>query len=178
MYWYVLFVLTGYEQRVANEITHTWPIDGIKPFVPMYDARFRRAGKVILEKRRWTPGYVLVESPQKGLDFYLSIKPFIARSEYTLRMLRNGAIHLDESFEMDSREYALLQKLMNNEQCVEMSKGLIEGAKVIVTDGPLLGHEGLIKKINRHKMEATIHANFMGSLRELTVGLEIIQKTP
>ena len=178
MYWYVLFVLTGYEQRVLSEISRTWLLDGLSPFVPMYDARFRRSGKVYLEKRQWTPGYVLLQSPTRGLDFYLSVKPFINRSEYALKILRHGTGNLDNNFEMSEKECDFLKKFFNNEHCVEMSKGFIEGNNIVITEGPLVGHEGLIMRIDRHKMEAIIEAQFFGAVRELKVGLEIVKKLP
>lgn len=37
------------------------------------------------------------------------------------------------------------------DRVVPMSEALKDGDKVVVTAGPLLGHEGLIKTINRRK---------------------------
>jgi len=85
---------------------------------------------------------------------------------------------MDLSFEMQEMEYAFLNKFLNDEKFVEMSHGYIKGTSIIITDGPLVGLEGLIKKVNRHKMEATIEAFFFGSMREVTVGLEIITRLP
>ncbi|MCL2841161.1 MAG: antiterminator LoaP [Defluviitaleaceae bacterium] len=178
MYWYVLFVLTGYEQMVASEISRTWLLDGLKPFVPTYDAYFKRLGKVSVEKRQWVPGYVFLESPTRGLDFYLSVKPYVNRSEYALKILRHGVGNLDHNFELNEKEYDFLKKFFNNEYCVEMSRGLIEGNKIVITEGPLVGHEGLIKRIDRHKMEVVIEAQFLNASRELKVGLEIVKRLP
>lgn len=176
MYWYVLFVMTGYEHKTVKEISRTWLKEGLTPFVPMYDARFRRAGKVILEKRRLIPGYVFLESPMRGLDFYLSVRPLISRSEYALKLLRHGTGNLNHNFEMNEAEGSFLQKIFNHEYCVEMSKGIIEGTTVKVTSGPLEGHEGLITKVNRHKMQAEITMAFMNASRKFKVGLEVVEK--
>ena len=180
MPWYVLFVTTGYEHKIANVISRFWDIDGLRPFVPMYDARFRKAGKVILEKKRWFPGYVFLESDTRGLDFYLSVKPYLARSERTLKLLHYGNCndHLNKSYEVNEAECGFLHKLLNDERCVELSQGYIRGTNIIVTNGPLIGHEGLIRSVNRHKMEATIETSFMGSIREVRIGLEIINRLP
>ena len=48
-------------------------------------------------------------------------------------------------------EVAFLLEFGGEKQVVEMSEDIIENSKVIVTDGPLQGKEGLIKKIDRHK---------------------------
>ena len=176
MYSYVLFVMTGHEHKMVAEISHIWKIDGLNPFVPMYDAHFRKAGKVFKEKRRSIPGYIFMESPMRGQEFYLSIRPFITRSQYSLKLLRNGTGYLDQNFEMDVNDYEFLRNLLNKDRCIGMSQGFIEGTNVIIIDGPLVGLEGMIKRINRHKMEATIETSFMGSVRELTVGLEVVNK--
>ena len=175
---YALFVMTGYEHEVANVISRSWRVDGLKPFVPMFDARFKKAGVVLSEKRRWIPGYVFLESEISGLEFYLQIKPYISRTENALKLLRYGNGHMDSSFELQETDRAFLDKLLNKEYCVEMSRGYIKGTSIIVTEGPMVGFEGLIKKVNRHKMLATIEASIFGDMREITVGLEIISKLP
>jgi len=178
MYCYVLFVKTGYEHKVADEISHGWEIEDVQSFIPMYNACFRKAGKVFLEKRQSMPGYVFIESSARGQEFYLSAVNSIRRSEHSFKLLRNGYGHWDLNFEMDSDEYIVLKKLINDDYCVEMSQGFIEGTNIIVTNGPLAGLERLIKKINRHKREAIIDIGFMGTAREMTVGLEILHRLP
>ena len=176
MAWYVLFVMTGYEHKVANIVSRHWRIDGLRPFVPMFDARFRKAGVVLSEKRRWIPGYVFLESEMSGLELYLKIKPYVSRTENALKLLRYGNGYMGSSFEMQEGDRAFLDKLLNEEHCVEMSQGYIKGTSIIVTEGPMIGLEGLIKKVNRHKMLATIEASIFGDIREITIGLEIISK--
>lgn len=178
MYCYVLFVKTGYEYRVADEISCNWQIEDAQPFVPMYDACFRKAGKVFLEKRQLIPGYVFIESSERGQEFYLSVVNSIRYSEHSLKLLRNGYGYKDSSFEMARDDYALLKKLIGHDSCIEISQGFIEETNTIVTNGPLTGLEWLIKRVNRHKMEATIDIGLMGAIREMTVGLEILHRLP
>ena len=178
MAWYTLFVTTGYEQKIARVITESWRIDGLRSFVPMKDVYFRKAGKVLTEKIQWIPGYVFLESEHDGLEFYLISKSYISRTKNVFRLLHYGSEHVDLSYEMRETERAFLQRFLDDEQCVKMSKGYIKGTSIIVTDGPMVGLEGMIRKVNRHKMEATIEASFLGSVREVVVGLEIIKKLP
>ena len=176
MYCYALFVMTGNEQGVVDEILHRWDTTNIKPFVPMYDTMFRKSGKPYLEKQRAMPGYVLIESSMPGQMFYLFIRDFIRSSAKSLKLLRNGRDYFDECFVMDGYEYIMLKRLLNADHCVEMSKGVIEGSLAKIVNGPLVGCEGLIKRVNRHKMQATIDVGLMGATRELTVGLEIVER--
>lgn len=59
---------------------------------------------------------------------------------------------------------------------VQMSEGFIEGDRVLVTRGPLKGHELEIKRINRHKREAELEVPILGRTKRIKVGLEIVSK--
>ena len=182
MDWHVLFTKTGYEQKVADEIANNWRVDGIKPFIPMYDVKFRTQGKVIADKRRLFPGYVFIESEIGASDFWNATRNFIGNSRHILALLRYGNDHENErenkhQAAITSNERQTLMKLFkNNDYHVGMSTGIIVGNLVRVTDGPLIGHESLIKKIKRHRMEAIIEVELMGAIREVTIGLEIVQR--
>ena len=57
-----------------------------------------------------------------------------------------------------------------------MSVGVIEGDRVIVTEGPLKGHEAQITKIDRHKRAAYLDMRMFGRHKTIKVGLEIVRK--
>ena len=40
-----------------------------------------------------------------------------------------------------------------------------------------MGMNGSIKKVNRHKREAVVEMSMMGSTREITLMLEIVEKS-
>ena len=57
-----------------------------------------------------------------------------------------------------------------------MSVGVIEKDKVKIQEGPLVGMEGLIKKIDRHKRQAVLEMEMFGRKVEMKVGVEIVEK--
>ena len=176
MFWYTLFVKTGKEEKVVDEV-RLWKIPDLNPFVPVYDAMFRRNGIVTPEKRKLFPGYVFIEAPMPSEDFGLASAPYISRSPSTFKLLRyGGSYESGTSFEMKNAEQEFLRKLYNQDRCVEMSRGIIEGGRVRVIDGPLKGHESRITKVKHHKMEAVIEIELMGALREVTIGLEVVRQ--
>ena len=65
---------------------------------------------------------------------------------------------------------------MGEKEEVEMSRGVIEGDKIRVISGPLVGQEAHIKRIDRHKRKALIETELLGRGVEVTVGLEVIDK--
>jgi transcriptional antiterminator NusG len=87
MYWYALFVKTGLEQKAVDEINAGWSVESIKPFIPMYDVKFRKAGKVLYERRRLFPGYVFVESKLCSFDFYNATSQLISKSRHIIKLL-------------------------------------------------------------------------------------------
>lgn len=74
-------------------------------------------------------------------------------------------------------EAMFLTKFGGNEHVVEISSGYIEGDMIRITHGPLMGQEGNIVKIDRHKRVAYVDVSLFGQVTTVQVGLEIISKT-
>ena len=73
-------------------------------------------------------------------------------------------------------EIAFMQGIGGENQVVEMSEGVIEQSRVRITSGPLVGMEGLIRKIDRHKRKAWLEVPMFGSVQTVQVGVEIVAK--
>ncbi|MBQ7562801.1 MAG: KOW motif-containing protein [Lachnospiraceae bacterium] len=71
-------------------------------------------------------------------------------------------------------EKVLLYKLCGKEHVLDVSTGYYEGKGVRIIKGPLMGLEGQIKKINRHKRIAILELEMLSRMVEITVGLEVI----
>lgn len=173
MNWYVLFAKTGNEEKVQKKLDRQLKTEEFSPFVPMLETLFKRAGKVKKEIKPMFPGYVFIETEADYQDFCGDIKRLTYISDDMYRVLKYG----------DSFEYALrenekreLLKLCNDDFCIEASTGVIVGDRVYINEGGLIGMESIIKKIDRHKKQALIELEFMGGLRQVKVGLEILQK--
>ena len=121
------------------------------------------------------PGYLFIETDMSIEDFGY----FIYRSKYylqkILKVLRYG-ISFDIAIKDEERKF--LETLMNKERCVEASKGIIEGDRILVTEGALMGQESIIKKIDRHKRKAFIELPLFEENRLVQVALEIVEKLP
>lgn len=61
---------------------------------------------------------------------------------------------------------------------VEMSTGVVEGERVTVIDGPLVGREGLIRKVNHRKKLAYLELSMFGRTIQTQVGLRVLRKRP
>ena len=73
-------------------------------------------------------------------------------------------------------EKVILQKMGGSSHLAEMSKGIIEGDKVIITSGPLSALKGDITYIDRHKRLAVIRIEMFGRCLDVKIGLEIVHR--
>ena len=82
----------------------------------------------------------------------------------------------DEIVPLVQEEIDLLMKIGTDKQLVEISFGIIENDRVQILAGPLMGMEGNIRRIDRHKRTAYLEIEMFGRTVEMKVGLEIIRK--
>ena len=82
----------------------------------------------------------------------------------------------DQILPLVQEEVELLMRIGTDKQLVEMSSGIIENDRVRILSGPLMGMEGNIRRIDRHKRIAYLEIEMFGRTVEMKVGLEIIRK--
>ncbi|RXE58673.1 antiterminator LoaP [Acetivibrio mesophilus] len=174
MYWYVLFVKSGKERKVEQCLRKELDTDISIPFIPLQEILFRRSGTVRKEIRPLFPGYVFIESILPGQDFLEETNYLINKSGDIISLLK----YSDTEVAMKESEKLRLLSLCNNDHCIEVSYGIIEGDKIHIFDGPLKGMESIVRKVNRHKREALIEIEIMGDVRLVTVALEVVKKVP
>lgn len=171
--YYVLFIKTGVEEKILQVLKMRLDSSLFFPFIPKREKVFKRGGKVFLESEICFFGYIFIESELSPDDFAVRIIPYIRMFDEIYRILSYSG---KNDIALKEQEIISLKSLYGINYCIEKSVGFIEGEKIRVNSGPLVGKESMIKKINRHKREAIIEINFMGSLRYISVELEIIEK--
>lgn len=173
-YWYVLFIKTGFEKHMIDKLNKYFLNDESRAFLPYVEFYHKYANKIVRKERKLMfPGYVFMKSKRKDLDFFDAIKRFARETSSSFSLLSYGE---SERFAMSKEDKGFFSDFFDEEFAVEMSRGIICGDRVIITDGPLLGRESIIRKINRHKKEAVIEIDIMGRATFVKVGLNIVQK--
>lgn len=170
--WYVLFVKSGQEAKAADEINACF-LKEAEPRILFAETFFKKRGIVKKEKKVVFPGYVFITSSLDNETFILKCRNLVSHSKVLMRILCYGDSWCAALHEEDIR---LLKLLWAEQNCLEASRGMMEGDQVKIVEGPFAGKESLIKKINRHKRQAVIEIPFMGESRLITVGLEVIVK--
>jgi transcriptional antiterminator NusG len=166
--WYVVQVLTGNEVTMCRDIHRLVPADKYERcFVPMAEHPVKRGGQWQKVEKPLFPGYffVISQNIEAVHQSLWSISQF-------KRILSADGRFVPLTDEEVERFRALTDQAFN----MTLSKGFIVGDQITVTEGPLKGQEGLIKKIDRHKRMAFIELLFLGKPTRVRVPLEIVDK--
>ena len=167
--WYVVQVRTGTEESIRIQCQKRIPESILtRCFIPYYEEKKRIRGEWVTQKKVLFPGYLFMVTDELE-ELYLQLKCV----EGLTRLIGTG----DEIVPLNPDEEAFLRRMGGEEQVVRMSEGVIEGAQVYITTGPLQGMEGYIRKIDRHKRKAYLEVSMFGRIQSIQVGLEVVAKT-
>ena len=167
--WYVIQVQPKSEYRLCTKIKGRIPKSLYKDcFVPQAEYLYKKDG--VFEKliRPLFPGYIFV-STDNVRDFYDSLK----KIDGFKRILKSG----EDFTPISSEEAGFIAGITDDDYNISLSAGFIIDSKITITSGPLIGNEGIIKKIDRHKRIGLIELNFMGQPQLVKMPLEIISKS-
>lgn len=168
--WYVVQVVGGQERVVFRQIKQLIDPTAYKACViPQFELKKKYGNTWKYKKEVLFPGYVFVET--KIPSFFQSELRKINRMT---KILRDG----NENFiPLTDEDKTIINAFAGNDDYVmKMSEGIIEGEKIIILKGPLMGYSGFVKKIDRHKKIAYLTISMFGRNITLKAGLEIVKK--
>ena len=170
--YYVIQVKTGKEQKAIEDILKNKPSDSdFDVFAPYRKALRKYHGEFKEVIERCFPGYVFVETNDvkqlfKQLYFTPGFQKILGREEGT-----ENFVPLDKD---ESRMIDILYSV-NNSRITEISHIEVkEGEMIRVLDGPLLGLQTQIKKVNLHKRTVTVEFMLCGRLVETNVAIDFV----
>lgn len=166
--WHVVQVQTGNEiqtKDICNQLIEKDIL--MECFIPLYEQMKKYQGKWHKEQKILFPGYMFINT--NDIDsLFLALK----NVPKLTKVLGIGG----ELVPIHKSEEQYLEKMLNKEYIVEVSKGYIVGEDVYIIDGPMKNFNGKIKKINRHKRIAIVELEMFGRKTEVSLGLEVIGK--
>lgn len=167
--WYVVHVSTGREAaacRLIEERVDPSLLD--ECFVPRRSVAHRVGDEWQAAEEPLFPGYLIVDTAQpRRLRAALDRLPDFAR-----------LLDVDGEFlPLDDEEISWINAFTRRgHRVVDMSHAVVEGGVVRIVDGPLVGREAQVKRINRRKRRAVLELQILGRTVEVPVGLEILRK--
>ncbi len=179
--WYILYVRSNTEAKAVDTLNkafrgeESYAFDAFCPESEQYyrGGQARALGKTY-RKRPLFPGYVFAETDMPEEQFRKEIFDVINKSAEIIRILNYGN---RENIALKESERERLEYLLKGKRCLEHSIGYIEGDKIVITGGPLIGLEGYIGKINRHNRTAEVVLELFGQKQPVKLALEIVSKS-
>ncbi len=163
---------TRYTERVCNDIREHVITDNEQIFMPQIERMRKVGGKWNLVLRPMFSGYLFITSNEPK-QLYERIHHALGKTIFKyVKLIRNDEYIIP----LSPSDERIVTEMSDEKHVLRASLGYIKGDKLIVTDGPLQGHEGSVVKIDRHKRTAVIEAEFLGEMRHITVGLEVVKK--
>lgn len=164
--WYAVFVMTGQEDIVKAKIEYTFQGSNIKAVVPKRCIMERKDGKWREKIKPLFPGYILLQGKIETPEYYsLRSVPGI------IRFLKDK----DGFHTIYPKEVEIINHLMCNGDLIGISTAFQQGEQIIITDGPLLGMEGLITAIDQRKGRARVKLSFLGDERTVDLSIKIVK---
>jgi transcriptional antiterminator NusG len=168
--WYVIQTLAGQEEIVKLMAEKYLPEDSYEACRILYYIRKKRyQGEWHEIRERLLPGYLFLvaDSPWPAWEALKKVSKFS-------KILRNYEENVIYPVSREEEEF--LKKLAGDKDEVELSYGMIEGDRVRIISGSLVGMEAVIRKVDRHKRVAYIEMRIFGEIKLVEVGLEIVAK--
>ena len=168
--WVVARVNIGKEDEIRESCSLMISKDILEDiFVPKHVRLKKYRGEWRRETRPLYSGYVfMVTGDPQALEKALIKVP--GRHE----LLKADNIILTVSDE----EKAFINRIAGRDNIVDISVGYKEGDKIKIVSGPMLGLEGNIVHVDRHKRLVTVNMSLFGRSVKTTLGLELTYKEP
>lgn len=165
--WYVIQVINGREDVMRKRIEHLVPASAmLELFYPQFQTEIKVHGKWVRTTKPLFPGYLICDTADPR-----TVQQCLLRMDDFARVLAQ-----DGQFVPLAKEEAQLISSFTHrgDRVVPMSEALKDGDQVVVTAGPLLGHEGLIKTNNRRKSTAYLELDLCGRRVTTRVDLAVL----
>lgn len=164
--WFTAFVKTGEEDNVKERLLFRFTGSNVKFLVPKRRLRERKNGTWEYKIRTLFPGYVLINGAI-GVDEYYTMKDVPG----LIKVLKDKSGLL----QIEQPEISVISRLICNNEIIGSSSIYMQGSRVVVIDGPLLGLDGLIDSIDKRKGRVKIRLNFIGETRLVDLSVSMVQ---
>ncbi len=175
--WYVVHVLSGQEKKVHDRIMRQIDSEEMgdlifEVLVPQERVEENRKGKKIETKRKFFPGYIII-----NMQLFDEDKNLVEKTWYFIKEM-DGVIGFagtkDKPIPMRQREVdALLGQIKEREENIRPAITFQIGDSVKVGDGPFEGQTGIIEEIDHETGKLLVSVTIFG--RATPVELEAWQ---
>lgn len=163
---YVLATITGREEK-TKKLIEDIPCNA-RLFIPRKTTVRKYEGTWHEEIQKLFPGYLFVETDDIGAFVDTLPKSFF--NTFMKVLGKNEQVYLS----VKDEELTWIRKLCGDDFMAPLSKGIKENGKIRFISGPLVGMEGLVRKVDRHRRSVTLEIKMFGRVQHISLGAEIL----
>jgi len=170
MNYYAIQVKTRAENRFIKLFKALYPEITLPIYFPQRKLDIRRKGKIKTSMSAVFPGYIFVEASCD--EEIIACQWEFRRTEGFYRFLRSN----QEITPLADRDLELVLHFINNTGAIAGRSRVYfdENSRIIVVEGPLMGLEGRIIKVDRRKRRAKIMLDLYNDSFSIDLAFEVI----
>lgn len=167
MNWYIMHVEPEHVEEVLLFFHKQKDLDA---FMPMMEKWHTHQGVKKFIPTMMYPEYLFIKTN-------LSHEQFQQRYQDLLTSIQRFAhlLQMEDVMALTEEEQALFEQMFRSNDVIYHSTGDIINSDLVIKEGPLLGLEQKIKRIDRHKRLAFLDCDLLG--KTMKVPLEVIRKS-
>lgn len=163
--WYVLFVMTAYEDTLCAYLKEKYDADVFSIKMENY-----RKDKKCIEIKSAFPGYVFVRSTLSQDAF----NDWLSGLEFKKGLIKQ--LCYKEATALRAEEIRVFEQFLNQDHLFCMSYGHLKNNRLVIDEGPLKGFEDYITKYDKRNRLATLDLFFLDQKWIAGVTLQEIDK--
>ena len=170
MGWHVIFVESGREDNVCMQVANLLDYLNYADYellVPKRKLKEKHKGLIVEIVKTMFPGYVFIKA-DNAWDIYNKIRHL--RCLY--RFLSSNA----DMQEVRLEETSNLVYMVDDQGVIGTSNIYVEEDRIIVTKGPLMHYDSLVKKVDRRNHRVKILFMFHGESHFIDISVNLIEK--
>ncbi len=150
MNWYVLFVLTQYEDQFCEYLKKEHGADIFSAKMEYY-----RKDRNQIEMKSIFPGYLFVLSDKNQEDF----NDWLQNIQLKKGLIKQ--LQYKEAAALLPEEIKILETFLDKERVFRMSYGALENNRLVIEKGPLTGFDSYITKYDKRNCLAKLDLYFL-----------------
>lgn len=169
MGWYVLYCKAGQEEILIRSCRQHLSDRALEEaFQFSYERMKKYLGAWHVDTYRMFPNYVFLQSSapkqlSKELEQYRNITDILEGDGLLLPVKQE--------------EEEMIRALCGEHHHMSLSRGIVRDGAIRVIEGPLVGRESLIRRIDLHRRIAVLNLKLNAEGKDIWAGIDIVQKS-
>jgi len=170
--WFVIFVRTREEQRIATRLQVKLDEEKYKVFVPTRDYAHTKNKETTVIKKPLFNGYLFIAATVEAKECLETVEPLFYRDSDIYRLLSNDTCA--ESAQLIAKDKAFMVSILDEDFNVPALEAIVEGDWVNVNLDAFAGTDAKVVRVNKRWQTAEISMFFAGQKTDCEVALEFV----